>query len=135
MYADTLRDRILLQQVTLTDDAAGSNTAVWGGVLSLKCRVVQLSGKEVIDTYGREANEEVYRVFVEDLIPTTDSERSLHKLMRKPGEERFRFLWDGDRTITPIGMQRPRAGVSNTAADMLWIDCVETPEGRGYQDL
>jgi head-tail adaptor len=129
-------DRILLQQVTMTDDGAGGNTATWDGVLSLKCRVIQLSGREVVDTYQREANEEVYRVMVEDRIPYTDSETSLHRLLRKAGEERFRFVWQGDRTITPIGMQRPGEGMShNIVLDLLWIDCVETPEGRGYQDL
>lgn len=134
MYVDTLRDRITLQQVTLTDDLGGGSTHSWDGVLSLKCRVIQLSGKEVIDTYNREANEEVYRVFVEDRIPNTNGERSLHRLLRKPGEERFRFLWQGDRSITPIGMRRPGAGTGNSTNDILWIDCLETPEGRGYQD-
>ncbi len=135
MYADTLRDRITLQQVTLTDDAAGGHAASWDGVMPLKCRVRQLSGKEVIDTYGREANEEVYRVNTQDRIPTTNSERSLHRLLRKMGQARFRFLWQGDRTITPIGMSKPAGGTSDHFADIMWIDCIETPEGRGYQDL
>jgi hypothetical protein len=138
MIADTYRDRITLQQVSWTDDTGFGqdvSTPPWAAVLPLKCRVVQLSGNVAVDVYGREAHEEVYRVFVDDRIPTTDSERSLHRLLRKPSETRFRFLWQGNRTMTPIGMRYPAAGTSDHHAQRMWIDCLETPEGVGYVDL
>lgn len=135
MLIDRHNDNVQLQQVTLTDDLAGGHTATWTGVMRLKGRMRQLSGREVIDTYQREANEDVHRWMTVDRIPQTDSERSLHRLLRKSGEERFRILWEGDRSMTIIGVNRPSGGNVNAAADAVYIDCIETPEGRGYQDL
>ena len=135
MYADHLRDRVILQQDTLTDDNGGGQTSSWSAVLPLRCRVTQLSADTVARTYGREDNRLVYRVFCEDTIVRTDGERSLHRLLRKPGEAKFRFLWQGDRTITPIALQRPAGGTHDHLADVIWIDCLETPEGVGYADL
>lgn len=138
MYADQLRDRITLQQFASTDDTGFGQTPAsvpWPAVCSLKCRVTQLSSKTAVDVYGREANEDVYRVYVSDRIPRTDGETSLHRLLRKPSEAKFRFLWRGDRTITPVGMQKPAGGMHDHLADVFFIDCLETPEGVGYQDL
>lgn len=135
MYADILRDNIYLQQYATTDDNGGGQTGTWPIVIRLKCRVRQLSSDVVLRLYQREGHEEVYRVDTSDKIPRTSSETSLHRLMRKPSETRFRFLWQGDRTMTPIGMQRPLAGTSDHLRDLLWFDCMETPEGVGYQDL
>ena len=135
VYADHLRDQIILQQNTLTDDNGGGQTSSWSPVLPLRCRVTQLSATVSSRIYQREGAEDVYRVYCEDKIVRTDGERSLHRLLRKPSEAKFRFLWQGDRTITPIGMERPAAGTHDHLADVIWIDCLETPEGVGYADL
>jgi len=134
VYSDAFNDRLLLQQATLTDDAAGGQTVAWQGVTSLPCYIGQLSSAALLEPYQREGHRDVYRVQFSDSIVRTDGEVSLHRLLRKAGETRFRFLWQGDRTLTPVGMIRPTPSIPELAS-MISIDVVETPEGIGYVDL
>jgi hypothetical protein len=134
MYADTLRDRVTVQQAVLTDDNGGGQTHTWSAVFSWKCRAVQLDGRMLVDVYKRETNEEGYRFFGEDRIVTTDGETSFHRLLRKAGKERFLLLWQGDRTLAVMGMRKPAAGTSDHFAENFWVDAIETPEGVGYYD-
>jgi hypothetical protein len=135
MFEDKLRDNLILQQDTLTDDSGGGQDSSWDGVLRLKCRLRQLSGKEVFEAYERQTGELVYRAYFSDRIPTTDGSRSLHELLRKSGETAFRFLWEGNRTLTPIGLHMPAAGTSDHFMGIMWMDCVEAPQGVGFADL
>lgn len=138
MYEDHLRDRITLEQASYTDDTGGGQTLAtdaWVPVLSLVCRITQLEAKTAVDVYGRESNEDVYRVYFGDRIHRTLGETSLHRLLRKSGQREFRFLWQGDRTISIVGMSKPAAGLHDHLANVFWVDCVEAPEGVGYQDV
>lgn len=138
MYEDNLRDRIVLEQFSSTDDGGGGQTPAsdaWVPVLNLTCRVTQLDGKTAIDVYDRSSNEDTYRAYFVDRIPRTSGETSLHRLLRKPGQAAFRFLWQGDRTMSIMGMSKPAGGMHDHLANVFYVDCVEAPEMVGYPDI
>ena len=135
MWQDALHDNLIIQQATAVDDGGFGQDITWDGVLRVKGRVRQLSSKEAADIHGRESNEIVYRVYSSDRISRTDGQDSLHRLLTVAGEEKFRVVWRGDRTLTPISIERPAAGRHDHVSDVMWIDCVEVTQGTGYTDL
>lgn len=134
MYEDILNDRVTLQQLSNTADGAGGQTGPFVAVRSLRCRVEQLSTSEQLEPYLRLGYTDVMRVAVIDTMTRTDGETSLGKLLSKGGEDQFRILWQGDRTLSPVGVIRPGQRAYAGGPDIVFIDCIETAKPTGFQD-
>jgi hypothetical protein len=134
VFEDVLNDRMTLEQQANADDGGGGQTGGFAAVRSLRVYVEHLTSAEQLEPYLRRGYTDVMRVSAIDTITRTDGENSLGTLITKAGEDQFRLLWHGNRTLSPIGVVRPGKRAYGGGPDIVFIDCVETAKPTGFMD-
>jgi len=132
MFNDYLRDSVTIQQSVQTPDGGGGQNETWTPILTRPARVSSVTGRQKV-VYQREGFENVERVMLDDSIPRTLTKTSMRELLYAADEEQFRLLFRG-RTLTIVGVIQPSHGIHDTMANVLFVDCVETPMPVGHLD-
>lgn len=133
MYNDRLRDRTEIQQVQYVTDNGGGFTASWLSILNLPCSARNLSS-HALKAYGKDAQSHMLRFFFDDVIPGTQTFRSLYALLTAFAKDSFRVLYNA-REMAIVAILRPSQGVHGTQGDVMYVDCEEIPQRKGFKDI
>lgn len=134
-HQDWYKDVCEIQKPITTSDGAGGRTLDdWQTIVRVSCRIATMSSR-ARRTYDRPGTETLLTVECSNAIPNTEGQTTMLALLNEPKKERYRILYDNQRTLEILGFGLLSQGVSDgPAGSRMAIDTAETPEIVGIID-